>query len=43
MIRIGETTGEVLSVDLLSVKLRTFDNLFVRVPNEEVIKAQVRT
>lgn len=38
VIRLDEFTGEVLSVDLLSVKLRTFDNLFVRVPNEEIIK-----
>lgn len=41
IIRIGEITGEVLSIDLLSVKLRTFDNLLVRVPNEEIIKTQV--
>ena len=34
-------TGEVLSVDLLSVKLRAFDNTFVRVPNETIIKTQV--
>jgi len=41
IIRISGTTGEVLSVDLLSVKLRTFDNLFVRIPNETVIKSEV--
>ncbi len=41
MIQIGETMGLVLSIDLLSVKLRTFDNRFVRIPNENVIKAQV--
>ncbi|MDX1429053.1 MAG: mechanosensitive ion channel family protein, partial [Rhodothermales bacterium] len=41
VIRIGTTTGEVLSVDLLSVKLRTFDNLFVRVPNEQLIKTEI--
>jgi small-conductance mechanosensitive channel len=40
-IEIGGTCGEVLSVDLLSVKLRTFDNLFVRVPNESLIKSQI--
>lgn len=40
-IKIGETTGEVLSIDLLSVKLRTFDNVLVRIPNESVMKAQV--
>lgn len=41
VIRVGATTGEVLSVDLLSVKLRTFDNLFVRIPNETLIKSEV--
>lgn len=41
VIRLGETTGEVISIDLLSVKLRTFDNLFVRVPNESLIKAEI--
>jgi len=41
IVKIGEAIGEVLSVDLLSVKLRTFDNLFVRVPNEEIIKTQL--
>ncbi len=43
IILVGGTTGEVLSIDLLSVKLRTFDNLFVRIPNETLIKAEVRT
>lgn len=43
VIKVGDTTGEVLSVDLLSVKLRTFDNLFVRIPNETLIKSQVTT
>ncbi|WP_429885783.1 mechanosensitive ion channel family protein [Geoalkalibacter halelectricus] len=43
MIRVGNTTGEVLSVDLLSVKLRTFDNLYVRIPNETLIKTEVTT
>lgn len=40
-IKVGSTTGEVLSIDLLSVKLRTFDNLFVRIPNETLIKSEV--
>ncbi len=43
VIRIGNTTGEVLSIDLLSVKLRTFDNLFIRIPNESMIKSEVTT
>lgn len=41
VIKIGDTTGEVLSIDLLSVQLRTFDNLFVRVPNETVVKSEI--
>jgi small-conductance mechanosensitive channel len=41
LIKVGETTGEVLSIDLLSVKLRTFDNLYVRIPNESIIKSQI--
>ena len=40
-IRLGTTTGEVLAIDLLSIKLRTFDNLLVRVPNETVMKSEV--
>jgi small-conductance mechanosensitive channel len=41
VVRIGSTTGEVLSIDLLSIKLRTYDNLYVRVPNESVVKTEV--
>ncbi|MGE0081252.1 MAG: mechanosensitive ion channel family protein [Thiohalomonadaceae bacterium] len=41
VIKVGNTTGEVLSIDLLSVKLRTFDNVFVRVPNESLIKSEI--
>ena len=41
VIRVGDVTGEILSIDLLSVKLRTYDNLFVRIPNEAIIKSQV--
>jgi small-conductance mechanosensitive channel len=40
-IKIGDTIGEVLSIDMLSVKLRTFDNLFVRVPNEMLLNSEV--
>lgn len=41
LIEVGTRSGIVLSVDLLSVKLRTFDNLFVRVPNETLIKSDI--
>lgn len=40
-IKVGNTTGEILSIDLLSVKLRTPDNLYVRIPNESLIKSEV--
>ena len=42
-ITVGDVTGEVLSIDALSVKLRTFDNVFVRIPNESILKDRVRT
>lgn len=41
VVQVGDTTGAVVSVDLLSVKLRRFDNCFVRIPNEMIIKTQV--
>ncbi|MEW6992353.1 mechanosensitive ion channel family protein [Colwelliaceae bacterium 6441] len=43
VIKVNDTVGEVISIDLLSVKLRTFDNLFVRIPNESMIKSAVTT
>ena len=43
VIRVGGTTGQVLSIDILSVKLRTFDNQFVRIPNETILKSEVVT
>jgi small-conductance mechanosensitive channel len=43
LIKIGDTVGEVLSIDLLSVKLRLFDNTYVRIPNETIIKSEVST
>lgn len=43
LIRVGTTVGEVISIDLLSVKMRTFDNLLVRLPNEMLIKSEITT
>ncbi|MFT5681863.1 MAG: small-conductance mechanosensitive channel [Myxococcota bacterium] len=40
-IQLGAQSGEVLAIDLLSVKLRTFDNRYVRIPNETVMKSEV--
>lgn len=41
LITIGDVTGTVLSVDVLSVKIRAFDNRYIRIPNETIIKSQV--
>lgn len=41
IIKVNGNTGEVLSVDLLSTKLRTFDNLLIRIPNESMVKAEI--
>lgn len=43
IIQVGTTVGRVLSIDMLSVKLRTFDNRFIRIPNETIIKSEVVT
>lgn len=43
VIQVGSTTGRVLSIDTLSVKLRTFDNRFIRIPNETIVKSEVTT
>jgi small-conductance mechanosensitive channel len=43
LIRVSEVTGVVESIDLLSIKLRTLDNQFVRIPNESMIKNPVTT
>jgi small-conductance mechanosensitive channel len=41
LIRIGGLTGVVQSIDLLSVKMRTLDNLFVRIPNQKLLNEEV--
>jgi small-conductance mechanosensitive channel len=41
LIEADGVTGEVLAVDLISTKLRTFDNHFVRIPNETLLKNKV--
>lgn len=38
MIVVDGTRGLVLSIDLLSIKLRTLDNLYLRIPNERLIR-----
>jgi len=41
VIKIGGTTGIIQSIDLLSIKIRTFDNMFVRIPNEKILTSEV--
>ncbi|WP_448760933.1 mechanosensitive ion channel family protein [Acinetobacter tandoii] len=41
LIRGHTIEGEVISIDLLSVKLLTLDNIYVRLPNEQLIRAPV--
>jgi len=40
-IEVEAIMGEVVGIDMLSVKLRTRDNLYVRIPNETLIKTPV--
>ena len=40
-IEVETIAGEVVGIDMLSVKLRTRDNLYVRIPNETLIKTPV--
>jgi small-conductance mechanosensitive channel len=41
LIRIGDKTGVVYSIDLLSIKIKTFDNLLLRIPNQTVISSEL--
>lgn len=41
-IKVGGTTGKVIAIDLLSVKLKTSDNIFVRISNENLIKSEIQ-
>lgn len=40
LIEVGDVTGVVLTIDMLSVKIRTFENKMVRIPNETLVKSQ---
>lgn len=43
VIRINEKLGLVQSIDLLSTKIRMFDNLYWRMPNEQLLKSDIIT
>jgi small-conductance mechanosensitive channel len=40
-VKVGDAQGEILSIDLLSVRIRTNDNTMVRIPNELLIKSAI--
>ncbi|MEQ9401323.1 MAG: mechanosensitive ion channel family protein [Longimicrobiales bacterium] len=40
VIDVDGITGSVLTIDTLSVKIRTFDNRMVRIPNETLVKSR---
>ncbi|MDC7234044.1 MAG: mechanosensitive ion channel family protein [Spirochaetales bacterium] len=41
VIKVGDKTGVVYSVELLSIMLKTFDNLMIRIPHETLISSDV--
>lgn len=41
LIQVGDTVGVVMSIDLLSAKVRAFNNRYIRIPNELLIKTEV--
>jgi Small-conductance mechanosensitive channel len=41
VVKIGDKSGTVYSIDLLSIKIKTFDNLLIRIPNQSVISSEL--
>ena len=41
VISVGDKTGVIHAIDPLSIKLRTFDNLLIRIPNQTIIASEV--
>lgn len=41
VVRIGDKIGTVYSIDLLSIKVKTFDNVLIRIPNQTVISNEL--
>ncbi len=42
IIEIDEVEGEVLSIDLMSIKLRGYNNSFIRIPNEYLVNTKFK-
>jgi small-conductance mechanosensitive channel len=41
VIKVGDKTGIVHSIETLAIMLKTFDNLLIRIPNETLISAEM--
>lgn len=41
VIKVGDKAGTVYSIDLLSIKIRTFDNQLLRIPNQSIISNEL--
>ncbi|MBF9016749.1 MULTISPECIES: mechanosensitive ion channel family protein [unclassified Oceanispirochaeta] len=41
VVKVGDKVGVVYSIDLLSIMLKTFDNLLIRIPNETLISTDI--
>jgi small-conductance mechanosensitive channel len=41
VVQIGDVIGEIAALDLLSCRIRTFDNRWVRIPNETMVKSTI--
>jgi small-conductance mechanosensitive channel len=42
VVEVGNISGIVMSIDLLSTKIRTWDNIFVRIPNSDLMSETIR-
>ena len=41
LIQVGDKRGTVYSIDLLSIKLKTLDNVLIRIPNQTIISTEL--
>jgi small-conductance mechanosensitive channel len=41
IVRVGTETGVIASIDLLSIKIKTFNNLIIRIPNQQLIEQNI--
>lgn len=41
LVKVGDKMGVVYSIDLLSIKLKTLDNLLIRIPNQTILSTEI--